>query len=232
MKAAEIRVLCVPGITAAMEELGARFERTTGHKLLTRFELPSQLREPIDSGAFDVAILFSATIDNLIKRGKIDAATRVDVARMGIGVAVRVGAPKPDISSVDAFKRALLDAKSISYTKESAAGIYLASLMERLGIAEEMKARTKLLGGGGQNPRAVAAGDVEIGLSVISDILPVRGVELVGPLPPELQHYVVVTAGVGASAKEPGAAKALIQSLTRVTAVPVLKTKGLEPAIP
>lgn len=227
--AAEIRVLCMPGMRAAMEELGPQFEGATSHKLSVRFGLPSQSREALDSGAFDLVTLNSDAVDDLIKQNKVIRATRADVARMGIGVAVRAGAPKPDISTVEAFKRALLNARSISYTKDSAAGIYLANLMERLGIAEEMRPKTKLMGGG---PRAVAAGEVEFGLSVIGDILPVAGVELLGPLPPELQHYVVVTGGVGTTAREPEAAKALIRFLTAPAATPILKAKGLEPGSP
>jgi molybdate transport system substrate-binding protein len=148
---------------------------------------------------------------------------------MGIGVAVRAGAPKPDIATVEAFKQTLLNAKSISYTRDSAAGIYLASMLTHLEIAEEMKPKTKLMGGGGQNPRAVAAGEVELGLSVIGDILPIAGAELLGPLPGELQRYVAVALGVGTTAREPGAAKALITFLTAPTAAPVYKAKGLEP---
>jgi molybdate transport system substrate-binding protein len=229
VEAAEIRVLCMPGMRAAMEELGPQFESTTGHKLAIRFGLPSQLTEPIAAGAFDAVALSSDTVDDLIGQEKVLGVTRADLARMGIGVAVRAGAFKPNISSAEAFKRALLDARSISYTRDSPAGLYLAGLMERLAIADEMRPKTKLMGGGGQNPRAVAAGEVELGLAVISDILPVRGAELLGPLPPELQHYVVVTGGVGATAKEPEAAKALIEFLSSQTAAPTLRARGLEP---
>ncbi len=230
--AAEIRVLCMPGMHASMDELGPQFEAATGHKLSIRFGLPSQSREALDSGAFDLAVLNTRDIDDLVRQNKIIPATRADIARMGIGVAVRSGAPKPDISTVEAFKRTLLNAKSISYTKDSLTGIYLANLMERLGIAEDMKPKTKLMGGGGQNPRAVAAGEVELGLSVIGDILPIAGVELLGPLPPELQQYAVVTGGVGTTAKEPEAAKTLIRFLLAPAAAPILKAKGLEPSIP
>jgi molybdate transport system substrate-binding protein len=217
MSVVTVKVLCIPGMTSAMEALGPEFERTTGYKPIQSFGLPSQLRESINRGDFDVALFSSDTIDDLITQEKIDASTCLAAACMSIGVAARTGAPQPDISSVASFKHALLQATSISYTKDSAAGIYLAGLMERLGIAEELQAKTKLMGGGGQNPRAVATGDVELGLSVISDILPVSGVELVGPLPSELQHSVIVVAGVHTVAKEPGAARALIQFLTSET---------------
>ncbi|MGZ5737541.1 MAG: molybdate ABC transporter substrate-binding protein [Burkholderiales bacterium] len=228
--AAEIRVLSMPAMRATMEKLGPQFEGATGHKLSIRFGLPSQSREALESGAFDLAVLNARDIDDLVKQNKIIRATRADVARMGIGVAVRSGAPKPDISTVEAFKRTLLNARSISYTKDSLTGIYLANLMERLGIAEEMKAKTKLMGGGGQNPQAVAAGNVELGLSLVGDILPVAGIELLGLLPPELQQYAVVTVGVGTAAKELDAAQALVRFLTAPATTPVLKANGMEPA--
>jgi molybdate transport system substrate-binding protein len=228
--AAEIRVLCMPGMSAAMAEIDPLFEGATGYKLSIRYGLPSQSQEALDSGAFDLVALDSDAVDDLVKQNKVIRATRADIARMGIGVAVRAGAPKPDISTVEAFKRALLNARSISFTKDSAAGIYIANMMERLGIAEQMRPKTKLMGGGGQNPRAVAAGEVELGLSVISDILPVTGVELVGPFPPELQHYVVISGAVGTTARQPEAARALIRFLTAPTATPILKAKGLEPS--
>jgi molybdate transport system substrate-binding protein len=227
--AAEIRVLSMPGMHGVMDELRPRFEGATGHTLSIQFRLPSQSREVLESGAFDLVIYDGDVVDDLIKQGKVVRETRAVVARMGIGVAVRTGAPKPDISTVEAFKRTMLDAKSISYTRDSGAGLYLADLMARLGIAEEMRPRTKLLGGGGQNPRAVAAGEVELGLSVIGDILPIAGVELLGPLPPELQRYVAVTFGVGTTAREPEASKALGRYLTTVAVAPMFRAKGLEP---
>ncbi len=146
MKIAEVRVLCIPGMRAAMEALGPEFERTAIHTLVQIFGLPTQLKELIDRGDFDVALFASEEIDHLSTLHKIDPSTRMNVARMSIGVAARAGAPQPDISSVEAFRNALLQATSISYTKDSRGGIYLASLMERLGIAEEMRAKTKLMG--------------------------------------------------------------------------------------
>ena len=153
--AAEIRVLCMPGMRAAMEELGPQFEGATGHKLSIRFGTTSQSREALESGAFDLVTLDSGVVDDLIKQSKVIRATRAVVGRMGIGVAVRAGGPKPDITTIEAFKRALLNARSISYTKDTVAGMYIADLMARLGIAEEMKPKTKLMGGGGQNPKAI-----------------------------------------------------------------------------
>jgi molybdate transport system substrate-binding protein len=218
-------------MSTVMEQLGSQFEGVTGHKLLPLVGFDFQLKVPLDAGDFDVGIFSKPTMDNLLKQGKVLADTRAEIARIGVGVAVKKGAPKPDISSAEAFKRALLNAKSISYTKDSGTGKYLASLMERLGIAEEMKPKTKLMGGSGQNPRAVAAGEVELGLSLISDILPVAGVELLGPLPSDLQKYTIVAVGVGTTAKEPEAARALVNFLNSPAAIPVIKAQGMEPLI-
>jgi molybdate transport system substrate-binding protein len=219
----------MPGLRAAMEELGPQFEGATGHPVAIQFGLPTQLAAPLASNAFDVVAFNTDAIAGLMAQDKVRPETRADLARMGIGVAARVGAAQPDIGTANAFRHALLNASSISYTKDSAAGAYLAHLMQRLGIAEQMQPKTKLMGGGGENPRAVAAGEVELGLCVISDILPVPGVVLLGPLPPELQHEVTVTAAVGTHAAEPEAAVALIQFLTAPAAAAIYRAKGLAP---
>ena len=146
-----------------------------------------------------------------------------------MGVGVRAGAPKPDISSTDAFKRAMLNAKSVSYAPEGFTGIQVAKVFERLGIAEQMKPKTKPQQTAAGVPQAVAAGEAELGLIVTTVLLSVRGVELVGPFPPELQNYLVYSAGVVAAGKQPDAAKALIKHLTAPKAVAVIKAKGFEP---
>jgi molybdate transport system substrate-binding protein len=215
-----------------MNELGPQFEHATGHKLVMRFDNIGVLKRQIDAGEeFDVTILTPSLIDDLGKEGKIAAGTRTDIARSGIGVIVRTGAPKPDISSAEAFKRAMINATSISYAKGGATAIYLASLFARLGIAEPMQSKTTLLPAG-RGAQSVAEGEAELGLIVISGFAPVPGAELLGPLPPELQNYVVYTAGVGATAKEGEAGKALINFLRAPAAVPVLNAKGLEPITP
>jgi molybdate transport system substrate-binding protein len=231
-EAAEVKVLCASAMRSVMKELGPRFERETGHQLMIQFDVVGALKRQIDAGErFDVAILTTPLIDDLVKEGKIAAGTRADVARSGIGVIVRTGAPKPDINSADAFKRALLNAKSITYNNEGSTAIYLASLFERLGITEQMKPKTKFppTGGGAQ---LVAEGEVELLLSAISTFEPVPGAELLGPLPPELQSYTGFSAGVGTAAKEAEAGKALINFLKAPAAVPVLKAKGMEPFTP
>ena len=231
-EAAEIKVLSANAMGGVINELGPQFERATGHKLVIQYEVVGVLKRQIDAGeTFDVAILTTPLIDDLVKAGKIAAATRADIARSGIGVIVRTGASKPDIGSADAFKRALLDAKSISYAKEGAIATYLASLFERLGVAEQMKAKTKHLPVAGGAAQLVADGEAELGI-VGSTIRPVPGAELLGPLPPELQNYIGYTGGVGAAAKEGEASKGLLNFLQAPAAVPVLKAKGMEPITP
>ena len=228
-EAAEIRVLSIPGVKAPLEELAPQFERASGHKLAIRFEIFAQMKEPIDAGDFDIAIFSKSVIDNLEKQGRIAAGTSTGFARTSIGVAVRAGAPKPDIGTADAFKRTLLDAKSITYTDRSETGNYVTRMLDRLGIAAQMKPKTTLQPGGGRTTPAVARGEAELAIVLVSDILATPGVDLVGPLPAELQNYVVQTAGIGATAREPEAAKALIQFLTTPKSGAVFKAKGLEP---
>jgi molybdate transport system substrate-binding protein len=188
------------------------------------------LKTEIERGApFDLAILGAPAADDLVKQGKLVAATRADIARSAAGVAVKRGAPKPDIATTDAFKRAMLDAKSICYVEQGATGIYLKGLFERLGIAEQLKGKIKLLPPSNPAAHAVANGEAEIGMTQISEILPYAGAELVGPLPADIQLLTVYPAAVGTAAKEPDAAKALIKFLTSPAAGPVLKAKGLEP---
>jgi molybdate transport system substrate-binding protein len=229
--AGEIRVLSLPGMRTVMEKVAPQFEDATGHRLSMQFALASQSRDTLESGAFDLVVLGSTSLDDLVKQNRVVPATRTEIGRIGIGVAIRAGDPKPDISTVEAFKRTLLNAKSISYTKGSGTGIYLAKLMERLGIAEEMKPKTRLMGGGGQNPRDVAAGDVELGISLVSDILSVPGVDILGLLPPEIQQYTIVTVGVGTTARDADAARKLIQFLISPATTLILKANRIEPAL-
>jgi len=227
--AAEIKVWTARAIATVLAEVGPQFERTTGHKLTISTDLSPQFVRRANAGEpFDIMITGSPSVDGLIKDGKIIAETRTNIARSGIGVEVRAGALKPDISSVEAFKRALLDAKSIAYLKEVGSGIYVAHLIERLGIAEAIKAKVT-------RPESdivselVAKGEVELGMIVITQILTTPGVELVGPLPPEIQSYVAFTAGISANSKVPEAARDLIKFLTGPIATPVIKAQGMEP---
>ncbi len=230
VEAAEIKVWTARALATVLYKIGAQFENSTGNKLAITEGLRDEFIRRIEAGeAFDVLILIlpPPVIDVLIKQGKILPDTLRNLARSGMGVEVRAGAPKPDITTVEAFKRALLDARSIAYLRVGG-GEYIAGLVERLGIAEALKPKTI-------RPMTdivsnlVAKGEVELGMVVITQIITTPGVELVGPLPPELQSYLVFTAGVSANSKAPDAARALIKFLTGPTAIPVIKSQGMEP---
>jgi molybdate transport system substrate-binding protein len=228
--AAEIKVLTPAGFRPVLNELGAQFERSTGHKLVVQYGSAAGMKRQIEAGeAFDLAVLTTIFMDEVGRQGKIAAGTRTDVARSPMGVAIRAGAAKPDIGSVDALKRVLLGAKSISYSPEGTTGIHLVKVLERLGIAEEMKAKTKPAETPDRAIQAVGKGDAELGFGVSSLILSTPGAELLGQLPPELQDYVVYAAAIGPAAKEGEAAKALVAFLKSDGAAPVLKAKGMEP---
>lgn len=228
-QAAEIRVLSSNGVKTVLEELAPQFEKTTGNKLLFEFAPAAQLKAQIEKGeGFDVALLTASGIDDLIRQGKLAAGTRADITRSGAGVAIRKGAPRPDIATAEGLKRALLAAKSIAYVAQGATGTTVRKIIERFGIVDEMKAKTKPLSGTSAAD-AVAKGEAELGFTQISEILSVEGAELAGPLPAEVQVYTVFTAAVGTNAKEGAAAQALIKFLTAPAAVPVIKAKGMEP---
>ncbi len=227
-QAAELKVLSSTALKTVLEELGPQFEKATGNKLVFSFAPAAVLKTQIEQGAAcDVAILTVSLTDGLAGEGKIDAATRTTIAHAGIGIAIHKGAPKPDISTTEAFKRALLNAKSVGFTAAGASGVYLKTLFDKLGIADELKPKLKLLQGGAGE--AAANGEVEIGLTQISEILPYADAELVGPLPPDIQSYTYFSAGEAAASKEADAAKALIKFLTAPAAVSVIKAKGMEP---
>ncbi|HEY6258017.1 MAG TPA: substrate-binding domain-containing protein [Xanthobacteraceae bacterium] len=231
--AAEIKVLSTVALKAALDEdLLPQFARSAEHKVTIRYDAAAALKKAIDGGeSFDLAILVPGGIDDLIKQGKIESASRINLARTGVGVAVRAGAAKPDISTADAFKRTLLNAKSIAYGDPALGGassVYFANLLQKLGIAEEMKAKTKLTPSG-EGAKAVADGAAELGVGQISEIVPVRGAELAGPFPSELQVYTTFTAGVAANPKDAAAAKALLKFLTTPAAAQILKARGLDP---
>ena len=228
--AAEIKVISSVGVRAVLEELAPQFERATQHKLAITFGTAVPLKRQIEAGeAFDVVILTPALVEDLLKQGRVAAGTRSDVAKSGIGVASRAGASRPDISTPEAFKRAMVNAKSIVYSKEGQSGTYMAGLIERLGLSEQMKSKTLLETRSGHTAVAVVEGKAELGFTLISEILPVSGAELVGPLPAELQNYVVFTAGISPSARDAEAAKTFIKFFTAPAALPVLKAKGMEP---
>jgi len=231
LMAAEIKVLSGNGARAAIVELGARFERASGHKVNIEFHVNPEVKQKIEAGeGFDVAILNPPVLDDLIKQGRIVAGTRAVIGRSGIGVGIREGAPKPDISSVAAFKRTLLNAKSVAYPADGASGKYFVSLVDRLGIAAEMKPKLRPMPGD-YNVEVVADGEVELVVVVASRISGVPGVALVGRIPQELQTWIGFTAGVGAAAKQPEAARALVRFFTAPEAEPVIRSMGIEPFV-
>jgi molybdate transport system substrate-binding protein len=230
---AEIKVLTAGAFKQVLLALVPDFERTSGHKVTVENDTVGALTKRIAGGeAFDLAVLTPKAVDDLAKEGKFAAGSRANLARVGVGVVVKDGTPKPDIGSVAAFKQALLAAKSVAYIDPAAggsSGIYVAGLLDKLGIAADVKPKAKLIPGGAVAEH-VAKGEAELGIHQISEILPVKGVRLVGPLPAEIQNYTVYAAGVGAHAKESDAAKALLKTLTSPAAAEVLKSKGMEPA--
>jgi molybdate transport system substrate-binding protein len=229
-QAAELRVLSGNGAKAAVQELCKQFERATGNTIKLHFEVNADLKKKIEAGeTFDVAVLNPPVIDALIKDGRLVAGSRADIGRSGLGLAVRTGAPKPDISSVGAFKRTLLTAKAVAYPGKGASGIYFVSLLDRLGIKAEMQGKLKPMGAE-DTVEVVARGEADMVVVVATRITGVPGVDLVGPIPEELQTRIGFAAGLSVSAKEREAAQALIRFLTAPAAAPTLKANGVDPA--
>jgi molybdate transport system substrate-binding protein len=227
-KAAELKILASTAVKAVLEELGPQFERATENRLAFSFGPAAVLKSEIDKGApFDIAILTAPLTDALVASGKIDAASRATIARAGMGVSVRAGTAMPDVSTDEAFKRTLLHATSIGYNGVGASRASNEAMFNKLGIADALKPKIKLLDVSA--PQAVAKGEVEIGLGPVAEILPVTGVELAGPYPADLQSYLVFSAGVASASPNANAGNLLIKFLAAPVAVPVLKTKGLEP---
>jgi len=231
--AAELKVLTAGAYKQVLVALVPDFEKQTGHKVTLDNDTVGALTKRIEGGeAFDVAVLTPAAVNALISKGKLADGTRATLARVGVGVMVKSGAPKPDISSVDAFKRALIAAKSVAYIDPASggsSGIYVAGLLDKLGIADQVKPKAKLKQGG-YVADLIASGEAELGIHQISEIVPVKEVTLVGPLPADIQNYTVYAAGVGSGAKDGEAVKALIRALTGPAAAEVLKSKGMEQA--
>jgi molybdate transport system substrate-binding protein len=237
-EAAEIKVLSALAMMPVMEDLGPRFERASGHKLAITFATVGEAVKRVQGGeTVDVAVLPRQGIDTFVKDGKAAAGNVTLVATSGNGVAVRKGAPKPDVSSPEALKRTLLAAKSITYTHPvhgGTSGPHIIKVLERLGIADEMKAKTIFpkIAGGAAVGALVASGEAEIGLQQIQELIPVSGIEIVGPLPGELQNNLVFAATVMGGAKDVEASKAFVNFLRTPEAVTIIKAKGMEPANP
>ena len=232
--AAEVKVMISGGFSAAYRSLVPEFERATKNTVATvsgpsMGATPEAIPNRLQRGEpADVLIMVGDALDELIKQGKVVADSRVELARSNIGMAVRAGAPKPDISTVDALKRTLLAAKSIAYS-DSASGVYLSTvLFQRLGLADQIKGKSRMIPAEPVGA-VVARGDAEIGFQQISELLPVQGIDLVGPLPPEVQKVTVFSAGIVTVAKEPDVGRALVKFLASPAAALAITRSGLEP---
>jgi molybdate transport system substrate-binding protein len=226
----ELLVVVSDGMKPSVEELVPQMERAVGRKVTAQYNSSKNIREKIQSGEpFDVAILTTDIIDDLVKQGKIAAGTRVEIARTGMGVGIRAGAARPDVSSSEALKRALLNAKSISFNPSGASAPHIYNIFEHLGIADNVKSKLMLDAEAGRPQMNVAEGKADLVITLIPEIKFFKGVELAGPVPADLQSYIHFGAGVASNTKNADAAEALIKFITSSAAAPVLKSKALEP---
>jgi molybdate transport system substrate-binding protein len=232
MSGAEIKMLHAGAFTQVVRAVVPEFEKQSGNKVTLHRDTAGALAKLIESGeAFDLAVMTPEAIDKLTAKGKFVAGSRTDLARVGVGVVVKQGTPAPDVSTVEAFKKALLAAKSVAYIDPHAggsSGIYVHGLLDRLGIGPEVKAKAKLIHGGAVATH-IANGEAELGIHQISEILPVKGIVLVGPLPKEIQNYTTYSAAVSANARQPKVAKALIAAFANPGVLSVIRSKGMEP---
>jgi len=225
----DLTVLSSNGYQAVLEDLAPRFERATKRKLAVTYDLAATLRQQIEGGrSFDLAILTPAAIDDLIKAGRVTTASRTPLARVGLGFAIRAGARKPDVTTADAFKRTLTDAQSITYVKEGASGIAFAALLQRIGMADALKPKTKLASTRDEVGEVIARGDAQLGVLPVSEILPMKGIQLGGAFPADVQTYIVMVAGGSAKSADSKGVDELIRFLTAADATPVLTAKGME----
>jgi len=226
-QAAEVKAFVTGAARAAYETITQQFERDTGHKLVTHFDLPPALVRKIDAGEpYDVIIL-SYDVEALIRQDKVVADSRTVFGRVGVGVAVRQGSPKPDFSTVEAFKRSLLDAKTIATSGEGSSGRYVASLIERLGIAEQVKPKIRS-GASGASAQMLSRGEVDFVVSGLPPLIGTPGIEWLGYLPEEINSWLVFSGGIGVNAKESEAGRALLKFLATPAALAVFKANGLE----
>jgi molybdate transport system substrate-binding protein len=228
LRAAELKVLAGGSMTGLLNELAPQFERASGHKLVISFDsTPNLIKQATSGEPFDLGLVPIDVMKDRAAKARFQGPV-MDIVRVGYGVAVRAGAPKPDISTEGAFKKTLLDAQSIAFIPASAAGAYILSVFERLGITDVMKAKTRAKALPAEIPAAIVSGEAELGIFVTS-VLAAPGLELVGPFPGSLQQQLVFTAALAADTKQPEAAKAFIDFLTAPTATAAMKTRGMTP---
>lgn len=229
----EITILCSNGLRAAMEKLLPEYERTMGRRMKVQFGASATFKRSIEAGEpFDLAILTPQLIEDLIKQGKIAAGTAVNIASTGIGVAVRAGSPKPDVATPEAMKQTLLKAKSIGYVKEGASAAAIVSMLDRLGIGNEVQHKIVFQPGAGPSMASVAGGQTDLAFALISEILSVPGVQLAGPFPPEFQKPIIMSAGIASSTRNRAVVDKIVKSLTGAEASTTIKATGLDPARP
>lgn len=226
--AAELQVMASTGMSSMFHKLIPAFEQSTGHSVKISYDTSNIILRKINAGeTTDLVVLTAPLIDQLSQQGRVVPGSRVDLAKSGIGVAIREGAPRPDISSVEAFKRFLVQAKSVTYTATGASGIYFANVTEKLGIGPVVKAKA-LTPPGGIVAELVAKGEAELGIQMISELKGVPGTQFIGPLPSELQLFTVFSAGLFTSSQQAPVAKALVDYLTTPAAVQVYEAGGME----
>lgn len=227
--AAEVKVMPVNAIKEAYLELVSAFEKSSGHKVTTIWGGTEGIAKRVSGGeVVDIVIIAAPNIDKLIMEGKLVVGSRADIAKTGIGIAVRSGLPKPDISSGEAVKRAVLAAKSIAYSS-GPSGFYLADLFKKMGVTDQIKDKVKQPASGVQIAEMVARGEADLGFQQVSELLHAKGIDYLGPLPADIQNITVYSAGLHTAAPAPDAAKALVKFLTAPEAGPIIKKIGMEP---
>jgi molybdate transport system substrate-binding protein len=228
-QAAEVNVIAAAAVKEVVLGLIPAFEKSSGHKVTTIWAGTEAITRRISGGEVaDVVLIAAPNIDRLISEGRLVAGSRVDVARSGIGVAVRAGLPKPDISSGEAVKQAVLAAKSVAYSS-GPSGFYLADLFKKMGIADQIKDKVRQTPSGVQVGELVARGEADLGFQQVSELLHLKGIHYLGPLPANIQHITVFSAGLHTAATVPEAAKALVKFLTAPEAAPIIRKTGMEP---
>jgi len=226
----QIRIICSNGFKAAMEKLLPDAERAGGRTANIQFGASANLKKTIESGEpFDLAVLTPQIIDDLIKDGKIASGTKLDLASSGVGIAVRAGVAKPDVSNAQAIKQTLLAAKSVGYVAVGAGTPAILNMLDHLGVSDAVKGKTVFQEGAAQSMKNLADGKVDVDFALISEILPASGVQLAGPLPPEFQRQIVLSAGIASSTKNRAAASKFIKSLTNSKAATMIHSVGMEP---
>jgi molybdate transport system substrate-binding protein len=227
--AAEIKVLSTQATEEAYRELVPQFEKDTGHKVTTVFTGTLDANKRLAAGeTYDLLIMSAPSIDEHIKGGKVVPGSRVDLAKSGVGVGVKAGAPKPDISTTDALKKTVLSAKSIGYST-GPSGVYVIGLFQRMGIADEIKGKLRHTPTGVFVGSIIASGEAEIGFQQVSELSHFAGVDYVGPLPADVQQFTTFSSGIMAGAMEAEAAKALVKFVTAPAAAAAYKKRGMEP---